>query len=159
LGLAYAGIDAGTALTLGADADRCLVGAILPGVGSVSGSTNRWLTACRNRRFGVSTSALGFEYNRGDSEWCYLHNYCWNSRFYSGMAAGISQELYYSDWGRWQLLMYLQSQFPKVALGWCRRHLIFWGYFYKQGSGVGVRGQGRGKPIPNRYDACSQILW
>jgi len=89
LGLAYAG-DAGTALTLtGADADRCLVGEQFYGVGlaSVSGSTNRWLTACRNRRFGVSTSALGFEYNRGDSEWCYLHNYCWNSRFYSGMAA------------------------------------------------------------------------
>jgi len=80
-------IDAGTALTLTVQMLIACWGAILPGVftASVSGSTNRWLTACRNRRFGVST-ALGFEYNRGDSEWCYLQ-----LEFYSGMAAGISR--------------------------------------------------------------------
>jgi len=59
-------IDAGTALTLtGADADHCLVSNSTRSwlTAPVSGSTNRRLTACRHRGFGVSTSALGFEYN------------------------------------------------------------------------------------------------
>jgi len=46
--------------------------------------------------------------------------------------------------------MYLQSQFPKVALGVADRHLIFWGYVLIS------RGQGGSEeenPIPNRYDA------
>jgi len=126
LGLAYVWpIDAGTALT-----NRCRCWSLFGWEQfyrswfGFSGSANGWSTACRNEeiwrllRWALNTA--------GAIQSELLHNYCWNSRFYSGMAADFPG-LYYSDWG--------------VATCWCifdlssqgstrfaDRHLIFWGY-------------------------------
>jgi len=107
-------IDAGTALTLtGADADHCLVGEQFYGVGLQLQSLAQRTGGLPLVEIGdVSTSALGFEYNRGIQSGV-IYTIIAGIRDFIQVWRQEFQELYYSDWGDSLLLMYLQSQFPR----------------------------------------------
>lgn len=127
-------IDAGTALTLtGADADRCLVGgAILPGVGLQ-------LQSLAQRTGGLPLVDIG-DLASIPPRWALNTREAIQSGVIYTIIAGIRDfiEVWRQEFPRScitltggdgsLLLTYLQSQFPKVALGVVAdRHLIFWG--------------------------------